>query len=326
MPLPAGSEIVVGYNGDLAARLFPQPATQGPFGLGERAGLGKAPGQFDSPRGVAVAPDGSVYVVDMRNARVQRFGRDGAFLKQFGSLGRGDGQLWRESGRGPTGIAIDRDGNVYVADTWNHRIEKFGADGAFLAKWGNYSNLVSSPPMTDRAGFFGPRGIAIAPNGEVYVTDTGNGRVVVFDQGGAFLREFGSKGKGPDQLDEPVGIAVSADGSRVYVADSNNARVSVFDPQGQPVAQWPVESWRGKAFFEPYLALDPDGTLYATSSTTREVLKLNREGRIVSRSSGTPPDDNLSAPMGIAVAPDHTLYVSDTTRNAVLHLQPLPDR
>src|SRR6266480_301910 len=126
----------------------------------------------------------------------------------------------------------------------------------------------------------------------------------------------------PNQLDEPVGIAVSADGMRVYVADSNNARVAVFDPQGRPVAQWPVDAWRGKGFFEPYVALDADGSLYLTSSTTRQIIKLNRDGRIVSSSSGTPPDETLSAPIGIAIAPDKSLYVTDTTRNVVARLAP----
>lgn len=323
-PPVASTDVVVGYSQDLATRLFPPAPPQGPFGLDEHAGQGRAPGQFDAPRGIAIAPDGAIYVVDMRNARVERFNKDGSFARQFGGPGRGDGQFWRESGRGPTGIAVDQQGFVYVADTWNHRVEKFTADGAFVTKWGSYSNLVAPTPSPDRTGFFGPRGLAISPAGEVYVTDTGNGRVVVFDRDGKFLREFGSKGAGPNQLNEPVGIALSADGQRVYVADSNNARIAVFDPQGRPLAQWPVEAWRGKAYFEPYLALDSDGRLYATSSTTRQVLKFDQDGRLVGNSTGTPPNQTLAAPIGIALATDRSLYITDTTRNVVVHLAPLP--
>lgn len=320
VPDAVSADLVVGYAPELAARLFPPPAAQGPFALVDQAGLGRAPGQFDSPRGVAVAPDGSIYVVDMRNARVQRFNADGTFARQFGGLGRGDGQFWREAGRGPTGIAIDSAGFVYVADTWNHRIQKFTKDGAFVAQWGGFSNLVTGAPGGSRAGFYGPRGIAISAAGEVFVTDTGNARVVVFDGAGKFLREFGSKGAGPNQLNEPVGVAVTPDGQRVYVADSSNARIAVFDGQGQPVAQWPVEAWRGRAYFEPYLALAPDGTLYATSSVTRQVLKFGPDGRLIVASSGTTPGQTLSAPVGIALAADGSLYVSDLTRNTVARI------
>lgn len=319
---PASSvDMTVEYSDDLAQRLFLPPASQGPFNLDERPGAGKAPGQFDSPRGVAVGPDGSVYVVDMRNARIEQYSRDGVFIQQFGGLGHNDGQLWRESSRGPTGIAIGPDGFLYVADTWNYRIQKFTLDGKFVAKWGTYVNLVVGPQGTDRTGLYGPRGIAFGANGDVYVTDTGNGRVVVYAPNGTFRREFGTKGRAAGQLDEPVGIAVSADGSRIYVADSSNARIAIFDAQGQPVAQWDVDDWRGKSFYEPYLALDKDGALYATSSITRQVLKFNSDGQVVGRiNGGSAPADTFGAPYGIAIAPDGSLYVSDGSKNFVVKL------
>lgn len=326
---PAPSvDLVVGYGPELADRLFLPAPAQGPFGLAERPGRGKAQGQFDSPRGVAIGPGGSLYVVDMLNARVQQFAADGSFVRAFGSLGHGDGQLWRESGRGPTGLAVGQDGSVYVADTWNYRIVKFAGDGTFVKAWGTYANIVSTPPVGDRKeGLFGPRGIALGPNGDVLVTDTGNGRVAVYGPDGTFRREFGSKGPGPGQLDEPVGIAISSDGSLIYVADSNNGRIAVFDGKGAPVAQWPVEPWINKTFHEPYLALDADGNLYATSSTTRQVLKFNREGRLVGTAiSGLTQDDALNAPFGIAIASDRIVYVADGSRHAVIKVNPIAER
>ena len=323
---PAASvNMTVEYGTELAQRLTLPASSQGPFNLTDRAGQGRAPGQFDSPRDMAFGPDGSLYVVDMRNARVEQFAADGTFLRQFGSLGRNDGQLWRESNRGPTGIAVGVDGAVYVADTWNYRVQKFTADGQFVAKWGTYVNLVTGQPGLDRTGLYGPRGIAIDPNGDLYVTDTGNARVVVYGPDGTFRREFGTKGAGPNQLDEPVGIAVSADGTRVYVADSTNARISVFDAQGQPVAQWAVAEWKGKSYYEPYLALDSSGALYATSSTTRQVLKFNASGQVVARSSGgTAAADTFTAPFGIAIDKSGQIYVSDGTKNSVTPIAPLP--
>ena len=322
---PAASvNMTVEYGTELAQRLTLPPSSQGPFNLGDRAGQGRAAGQFDSPRGLAFGPDGSLYVVDMRNARVEQFAADGTFIRQFGSLGHNDGQFWRESSRGPTGIAVGADGSVYVADTWNYRIQKFSADGQFVAKWGTFVNLTTGQAGADRTGLYGPRGIAIAPDGDLYVTDTGNARVVVYGPDGTFRREFGTKGTGPSQLDEPVGIAVSADGTRIYVADSTNARISIFDAQGQPVAQWAVAEWKGKSYYEPYLALDPSGALYATSSTTRQVLKFNNDGQVVARSTGgTAAADAFSAPFGIAIDKSGQIYVSDGTKNFVTTIAPL---
>ncbi len=320
----ASADMLVDYGPELAQRLFLPPAPQGPFDLTARPGQGKSPGQFDTPRGVAIASDGGIAVVDMHNTRVQQYAADGRFVRQFGAIGRNDGQFWREASRGPTGIAIGRDGFIYVADTWNYRIQKFTPDGQFVAKWGTYVNLVTPPASTDRTGFYGPRGIAIGPNGDLYVTDTGNARVVVYGPDGTFRREFGTKGAGPAQLDEPVGIAISKDGSRIFVGDSNNARIAVFDGAGTAVAQWVVAEWRGKSFYEPYLALDADGALYATSSITRQVLKFNGDGQIVARGmAGVATEDTLGTPFGIAIAPDGSIYVSDGSKNSVVKLAPL---
>ena len=89
---------------------------------------GSGEGQNDFPRGVAVDPQGNVYVVDLGNYRIQKFTADGAFLTQWGSEGGGEGQF-----NAPVGVAVDGQGNVYVAekmdidaDSGNDRIQKFG--------------------------------------------------------------------------------------------------------------------------------------------------------------------------------------------------------
>ena len=81
---------------------------------------GTGDGQFLSPHGVAVASDGSVYVADSENNRIQRFTSAGVFVSQWGNEGTGDGQFLS-----PWGVAVASDGSVYVADTGNNRIQKF---------------------------------------------------------------------------------------------------------------------------------------------------------------------------------------------------------
>ena len=176
-------------------------------------------------------------------------------------------------GTGPGGIAVDGAGNIYVADTWNHRIQKFDKDGKFVTKWGSFINLADNA-VTDpnqQSMFFGPRGVAIGPDGNVYVTDTGNKRIATFTPDGKFVREITS-GVNADktahvyrydkegEMNEPIGLAVDKAGN-IFVADVNNRRIQKFDPTGKFAAQWPIPagSWDPGPYLEPFLALDAGG-------------------------------------------------------------------
>jgi DNA-binding beta-propeller fold protein YncE len=83
---------------------------------------GTGDGQFDGPWSVAVAPDGSVYVVDRNNHRIQKFTSEGVFVTKWGTVaeGTGDGEFGH-----PNGVAVAPDGSIYVADVSNYRIQKF---------------------------------------------------------------------------------------------------------------------------------------------------------------------------------------------------------
>src|SRR5262249_55958404 len=123
---------VLGDVGGEQATTNPPPANLPTYGMFDLAPEGTGNGQFSKPRGIATGTDGSYYVVDASNFRVQKFDKDGKFLLSFGSQGKGDGQFdalvldsGPAAGTGPGGIVVDKDGGVYVADTWNHRVEKF---------------------------------------------------------------------------------------------------------------------------------------------------------------------------------------------------------
>src|SRR6266567_8121971 len=81
---------------------------------------GSAPGQFAYPRGLAVGPDGSVYLADFSNNRIQKFTNDGGFTLQWGSPGAGDGQFDQ-----PQDVAVDAQGNVYTIEVNNERVQRF---------------------------------------------------------------------------------------------------------------------------------------------------------------------------------------------------------
>ncbi|MFL5731650.1 MAG: DUF2298 domain-containing protein [Chloroflexia bacterium] len=321
----------------------PQPEASGPpaglFDLGQ-AGVGK--GRFNLPRGIARDAQGNFYVADTQNERIQKFDPSGKWLASFGSKGNGNGQFAAISaeaqGTGPGGVAVDAQGNVYVADTWNHRIQKFNPDGRFLTTWGSFLSL-SDPNSANEANkdkrFYGPRGVAVGPDGSVYVADTGNKRVLVFDAEGNPKRQI-ADGASPErvapqypynkpgELNEPMGIAV--DKSRnVYVADTNNHRIQKFDSSGKYATSWdlPQGSWDPGQYLEPFLAVDAEGNVYATAPTTKTVLKYSPDGKLLGQKKGA-GDKSLLLPTGIAVAPDGTVYVVDTLGNGVLNLGKIP--
>lgn len=314
---PAELDVQVLTSADIAERLFP---AAGPYGLDDRPGAGSGQGQFNRPRGIVVAPDGTTYVVDSRNVRVEVFDPSGQFVTAFGGEGALPGQLGRfpgAGGGGPGGIVLGDDDNLYVADTWNHRIEVFTPQGQYLRAWGTFfdANDDLTAATTHPGEFYGPRGIAIH-DGLVYVTDTGNERVQVFKEDGSFVRMFGVTGSGDGQLLEPVGIALAADGT-VLVADSHNARIARFTPDGRPLPAWPVADWQGLRFFEPYLAIGPDGTIYASTSQSALIVRVAPDGT-VGEPLRTP---ELRQPFGIAVAAGGAeLLVTDGTLNAVVRV------
>ena len=129
----------------------------------------------------------------------------------------------------PCGVAVDGSGNVYVADTHNHRIQKFTSSGVFLAKWGSEGS--------GNGQFSYPSGVAVDGSGNVYVADTINDRIQKFSSEGVFLAKWGSSGSGDGQFSGPQGVAVDGSGN-VYVADTGNNRIQKFSPDGVFLAKW----------------------------------------------------------------------------------------
>lgn len=273
---------------------------------------GSGVGQFNNAHGVAVAADGSLYVADSGNHRIQHIGADGQVLEVWGTfadVAQGDapGGTFNE----PWGVAVGPDGSVYVTDTWNHRIQKFSPSGAFITMWG-HGGQADTPDA-----FWGPRGITVDEKGRVFVTDTGNQRVVVFDANGNPITQFGSLGMEAGMMDEPVGIALDAEG-RVYVADTWNQRVQVFAPDADgltytSVLSFDINGWIGKSTQnKPFLTVGPDGNLYVGDPEGYRVLVFDRQGKFL-RAWGqySTETDGFGLVSGIAVDGSGRVWVSD---------------
>jgi DNA-binding beta-propeller fold protein YncE len=162
-------------------------------------------GQFDRPSGIAVGSSGNVYVLDSGNNRVQKFQLASpcpkgteitsgvCFITKWGSHGSANGQF-----NFSAGIDVDSSGNVFVADSYNNRIQKFKNDGTFLTKWGTFGNKEGQ--------FKIPFGVAVDKSGVVFVVDVDNNRIEKFKNDGGNIRVWGSVGSGNGQFDTHLAL------------------------------------------------------------------------------------------------------------------------
>jgi DNA-binding beta-propeller fold protein YncE len=259
-----------------------------------QAGLqGAGDGQFDGPQGIAVdQSDGSVYVVDANNNRVEKFDAAGNYLSQFGSTGSAENQF-----AGPQGIAVDpTDGSVYVADAGNNRIEKFDHAGAFVSMFGFgvadgnnafetcTASCQAGLAVGDDSGLNFPTRVAVDSTGLVYVLDFSNGRIERYTSAGAFDEIFDPTDVNPNTF--AFEIAVGPGNDHLYVAqaapDFSEQRVFEIDPTGTLVDQHGIGD---QVFGASGLALNTGSQqIYLANSFNAQVLIL---GDI------TPPDVTL---------------------------------
>jgi sugar lactone lactonase YvrE len=305
------------------------------------------------------------YVLNIPNKNIQQFRQHVRALPgtpegpppQFKPLPEGPTMF--EGGKGtnkgqfdsPTGIAVDRNGNVLVADTNNDRIQRFSPTGAFLNIVGTKGkapgqlgapngiaidradNIYVAEASNHRAqklaadgtfiaewkgpepGLYGPRRIAIGPDDSVYLVDQGHTRIAKLSPDGRALSVWGSKGTGDGQFDDPTSVAVDAATNKIYVADPRNKRIQVFDSNGKFLTKWVIPEWGQPLGFED-LAIDSQtGRLYASSAHMNSVLIFDLNGTRVSSLTPKPPD-KLEGPSALALI-DRKLYVLDMTGNRV---------
>ena len=271
----------------------------------------------------------------------------------FGSPGEGDGELLD-----PRGVAVDADGNVYVADTGNARIKKFSPTGEFVGSWGaeggeedqlrepteiaidNDGALVVldsetgwirrySPTgeLVDKlagpsAAMYKPRGLDIDSEGNFHIADTGMSRVLVLSPGGQIIQIIEREGEASDQFREPVDVLVDQRGN-IFIADAVNSRLSRLDYRWNHLMDWPLSeafSLRGA-----HLAPAGDGTIWVTDPSNGAVVRYSIDGQPIERLGGS---GQLVKPVGIAVDTNGNVYVADAGQHRVIKfgVTPSPQR
>ena len=222
-----------------------------------------------STSAVTVTPDGHIWVVDRCAANscvgsnlnpIFEFDRSGKMLRNFGA------GLFAF----PHSITFDKDGNFWIADQGGRggngkgdQVFKFSHDGKILMTLGK-----AGQPGDTEDTFRDPNSVAIAPNGDVFISDghrptTGNARVLKFTKDGKFIKQWGGHGDGPGQFEMPHSLFFDSKG-RLFVADRGNNRIQIFDQDGKYLAEW-------KQFSRPSgIYIDKNDVIYVADSESTD--------------------------------------------------------
>jgi sugar lactone lactonase YvrE len=257
-----------------------------------------SPAVLADPFGIAVAEDGTVYVADAgeRN-QIRKITREGVSTLAGGSEGFADGTGTQASFNTPSGLAIDGDGNLYVADTGNNRIRKVTPQGVVSTIAGDgtagYVDGVAA-----QARFNGPIGVAVDKQGNVYVADTYNDRVRRISVDGQVTTLASGV-----VFDTPCGVAVAQDGS-VFVADTGNNQLRKITTDGDVTTLAINDTDLSRPVG---LAITHDNVLYVTTLAGSRVIQVTPDSASYTIAS------EFNQPTAVAIHPNTTeLYVSDS--------------
>jgi len=225
--------------------------------------------------------------------------------------------------RFPEAVAVDTQGNVYVADQLSYVVQKFTADGAFVTEWGSYGG------GHDQFGPIG--GLATDAAGDVYVVDSSHDRIEKFDSNGNFIRDWGRRGSELGEFDfgssedpsQPPGGGIAVSGNYVFVADSGNNRIERFNLEGGEAMEWGSKgSGPGEFSYPRGVAANASEVIVSDDDNHRiEKFGPNGEFQGEAGSEGTGPGQ-FGFPYGVALDAAGNVYVADDINDRIVKLNP----
>lgn len=262
---------------------------------------GSIPGKFNTPVGVSGGVDGSIWVTDVGNQRIQKFDSDGNILFATGRLGSNPGEFI-----GPRSTAVDSLGNVFVSDRRNERVQKLDQDGNFLTAWGQRG---IGPGL-----FLEMEGLEVAPDDTVWVAGFHAHDIQHFDNQGNFLDRWEGRVSGPGEFAHAKGIGVSAE--KLFVIDHWNQNVQVFDADSGNFLFDFGERNQGDATvfnFPRALTIGPEGDLYISDDDN--IRRIMQDGTFVARFPR--PSGRRIGSHGLVITDDGILFQADTGNHRI---------
>jgi tripartite motif-containing protein 71 len=273
-------------------------------------------GLVSAPAGLAVDADGTLYVIDSLKNQIRVFDRDGKPVATWGERGSAPGQFRFTDGSDFWGdVALGPDGNLYVLDSFNDRVQVLGPDGTFLREWGETGTAAGQ--------FVAPDGITVDRAGRVYVTDD---RVQIFDREGRFLAAWAPSEAEGEPLQDPADVAVDAAGM-VSVTDHASDRIVRFDADGTVIEAIGETGDHPGQLMGPWgVAVDAAGNLYVAEYHGNRIQVFAPDGTslgILSR-AGLQPGQVFS-PISLTLSSDGgLLYVADEGNRRIQVFRLLP--
>lgn len=265
---------------------------------------------FDEPLVTTVDHEGNFYVLELSN-QILKFDKANKFIAKWGSTGSGDGQFrFRSENEIWLDFAFDSQGNLFVTDGLNNRVQKFDVNGKFLTKWGKEG--------TAEGEFKNPGGIAVDMQGNVYVMDAHNARLQKFDGNGNFITKWGEKGWKEGEFVLPTDVEVDSHGN-VFVSDYMRSSIEKFDSTGKFIREWKECGTGESATMGPGgLAIDTDGIVYVADSQNNCICKFTSDGKYIGAWANYGTDQTKFSGIGdLMVADNGTVYVPDTPKNKI---------
>ena len=218
----------------------------------------------------------------------------------------------------PVGVAADAEGNIYVMDTNNFRVQKFDSKGNFLLMWGGEGS---------GEGQFGDildaheGHLAVDTQGNVYVIDLKNFCIQKFESNGNYITQWGTEGLGEGQFTHPFDIAIDKQ-NNIYISDVGSNTIQKFDQMGRFLLRWGKAGYNDGEFSDVYsLAIAPNGNVLVSDSTGR-IQKFDSNGQFMSTSNPEPVDNQGVFLWNIAVDKQGSIYVADWYGERIVKLDP----